>query len=75
MSNIMSNYNTFVKDLMDQYEKYKNYMIFFFGDHGQKESGSHGDDSLEEVFHYNHMIFATTYSVIQFLYYQQYQDT
>eukprot|EP00375_Theileria_parva_P003016 XP_765697.1 hypothetical protein [Theileria parva strain Muguga] len=49
MSNIMSNYNTFVKDLMDQYEKYKNYMIFFFGDHGQKESGSHGDDSLEEM--------------------------
>uniref|UniRef100_A0A3B0MFV2 Integral membrane protein, putative n=1 Tax=Theileria annulata TaxID=5874 RepID=A0A3B0MFV2_THEAN len=49
MSNIMKNYNTFVKELMNQYEKYKNYMIFFFGDHGQKESGSHGDDSIEEM--------------------------
>ncbi|UKK00123.2 hypothetical protein MACK_000193 [Theileria orientalis] len=49
MSNIMDNYNKFVKDLIDEYKKRKNYMILFFGDHGQKESGSHGDDTVEEM--------------------------
>ncbi|BAM38688.1 conserved hypothetical protein [Theileria orientalis strain Shintoku] len=49
MSNIMDNYNKFVKELLAEYKKRKNYMILFFGDHGQKESGSHGDDSVEEM--------------------------
>ncbi|AFZ80390.1 hypothetical protein BEWA_032430 [Theileria equi strain WA] len=49
MTNVMKNYNIFTRDLLDACGKLNNYMLFFFGDHGQRTNGSHGRDSVEEV--------------------------
>ncbi|KAK1441764.1 phosphatidylinositol glycan like protein [Babesia gibsoni] len=45
----LDEYDNFIRKLLERFHKKKNRMLFSFGDHGQKNNGSHGGHSRDEV--------------------------